>query len=149
MPDLQTILQGNRKERERLLALVAGLKESDFQRRLPNGWTIGVTLVHLAFWDLRQAAMLKRWLEQGVKPAPIASMDPDVVNGPLATLSETIPSQAVVKLVTDAAQAIDELVKKLTPAQAEELSQSGLERNIHRAQHRRHHLDKIEKTLSQ
>jgi hypothetical protein len=145
MSDLQTIIQENKKERERLLTLVVGLKEADFQRRLPNGWTITVALVHLAFWDLSQVARLKRWMEKGVKPP---SYDADTINEALAVLSEAIPPQAVVKLVKDAAEAIDQLVEKLTPAQAGEITQMGFEWNIHRALHRRNHLDKIEKTLA-
>jgi hypothetical protein len=147
MSQLQNIVEDNRKERKRLSALVAGLKEADFAKRLPNGWTVGQALAHLAFWDLRQAMMLKRWLEQGEKPATIASMDPDAVNGPLAILSASLPAKEVVKLTTAAAEAIDQLVEKLTSAQCGELIGMGLERNIYRALHRRNHLDKIESVL--
>lgn len=148
MAELQTYVQDNQKERGRLLALMAGLKEADFARPLPNGWTIGVALAHLAFWDLSQVARLKRWMDQKVKPA---SMDAEAINGPLAALSEAIPPRAVVKLAKEAAEAIDHMVEKLTPVQARELLEMGLERNLHRALHRalhrRNHLDKIEKAL--
>ena len=147
MADLQTYVQDNKVERERLLSLMKALRESDFARKLPNGWTISVALAHLAFWDLRQTYMLKNWLEQGVQPATIASMNPDAINGPLATLSEVIPTKAVVKLLTEAVEGVDAIVEKLTQAQVDELVNAGLERNIHRALHRRYHLEKIEKAL--
>jgi hypothetical protein len=144
MADLQSFNLENTKERARLKALAAGLKEGDFTRRLPNGWTVGATLAHLAFWDLRQVNLLKRWLEKDAQPA---SIDPDAINGPLAVLSEKIPAPAVVQLVTDAAEQADGAVEKLTPSQAETILKIGSERFLRRALHRREHLDKIEKTL--
>jgi hypothetical protein len=144
MADLQTILKDNKMQRERLSALMSGLKDADYAHPLPNGWTVGVALAHLAFWDLSQVARLTRWLKEGVKPV---SVDPEAINGPLAALSEGLPPKAVAKLAGDAAQSVDHLVEKLTPKQAEELIGMGLERNIHRAQHRRLHLDKIDKAL--
>ena len=144
MSNLQRFIQENRTERERLLALMAGMKEADYHRTLPNGWTVGVALVHLAFWDLSQVARMKSWKDQGVKPA---SLDPEAINGPLAALSEAIHPKAVVKLATEAAEAADRMVESLTPAQAEELVKMGLERNLQRYGHRRLHLDKIEEAL--
>lgn len=140
------MIQENRKEREKLLALMAGLKDEDFGRRLPNGWTVTVTLAHLAFWDLYQWTMLKRWLAEGGKPAQ-GITDSRCVNDPLSILSESISSRAVVILAADAAEAIDRMVEKLTSAQVEELLKMGLERTLHRALHRRNHLEKIEKNL--
>jgi hypothetical protein len=148
MADLQNIIQDNRKERERLLALVAGLKEGDFSRHLPNGWTITVALVHLAFWDLRALTALRRWLAEGDKPGSIpSSIDARSVNDPLSILSEDIPFQTATKLAADAAEKADREVEKLTPAQVEEFLKVGQERFLHRALHRREHLDRIEKTL--
>lgn len=144
MPDLQTIIQDNRKERERLMALLTSKKGIDLGRRLMNGWTVKGALTHLAFWDLRQLSMLKRWVMDGKKPVQV---DADSVNDPVSLISEFIPSPSVVNLVVSAAEAIDKEVESLTPAQAEELIKMGFERNIHRALHRRNHLDKIEKTL--
>ncbi len=146
MPDLQTMIQENREERERLSALMAGLKDGDFGRRLPNGWSVTVTLAHLAYWDLYQWNLLKRWLAEGGKPAQGVT-DSRYVNDPLSVLSESISPQAVVLLAADAAEAIDRMVERLTPAQAEELLKMGLERTLHRALHRRNHLEKIEKAL--
>jgi hypothetical protein len=144
MPEFQTITQENRKERERLSALVAGLREGDFQHRLPNGWTVTMALGHLAFWDLRQATLLKRWSQQGVQPG---SLDAEAINEPLSVLSASIYPQAVVRLVVEAAETIDHAVEQLTPSQVKDLLKMGLERNLHRALHRREHLDKIEKAL--
>ncbi len=144
MSKLQIIIEENQKERERLLAFMAGLSEKDFNFRLPKGWTITMVLGHLAFWDIRQATLLRRWIQEGVQPA---SLDADAVNEGVSRLSAAIAPQAVVKLAADAAQTIDSAIEQLTPAQADELLQMGLERNLHRALHRKDHLDKIEKAM--
>ena len=144
MPDLKTMIEDNRKERERLLALLSKKQGVDLGKRLLNGWTVKGTLAHLAFWDLRQLSLIKRWVMDGTKPG---NVDPEGVNDALVLFSEFIPSTSVVNLVIAAAEAVDREVEKLTPAQAEELLKMGLERNIHRALHRRNHLDKIEKAL--
>jgi hypothetical protein len=144
MADLQAFIQENKKERERLLAFMAGLKDGDFTRRMPNGWTVVVTLAHLAFWDFRQATALNRYLTEG---RLIGSLDALAVNDPLSLLSEAIPGPMVVKLTKAAAEMADGMVEKLTQAQADELLGLGLERNLRRSLHRRDHLDKIEKAL--
>ena len=144
MPDLKMMIEDNRKERERLLALLSKKQGVDLGKRLLNGWTVKGTLAHLAFWDLRQLSLIKRWVMDGTKPG---NVDPEGVNDALVLFSEFIPSTSVVNLVIAAAEAVDREVEKLTPAQAEELLKMGLERNIHRALHRRNHLDKIEKAL--
>jgi len=41
----------NTHERQRLRTLVARVSDDDLTRPLPNGWTVAITLAHLAFWD--------------------------------------------------------------------------------------------------
>jgi hypothetical protein len=144
MADLKTLIEDNKKERERLLALMAGLKEQDFRRRLPNGWSVSVALAHLAFWDFYQATALQRWAAKGQMPPALEAL---AVNEPLSLLSEAIPSATVTNFTKAAAEMSDKEVEKLTPAQAEEFFKIGRERFLHRAQHRREHLDKIVKFL--
>jgi hypothetical protein len=144
MADLQTIILENQKERERLLEVMEHLREEDFQRRLPNGWTLSVTLVHLAFWDLRQAMVLKSWMSEGGK---FGTLDARTINDPLGLISESIPPKAAVKLAAEAAEKADGLVGKLSQTQVEELMEMGQERTLRRCLHRRAHLDKIVQAL--
>jgi hypothetical protein len=139
------ILQDNDKELKRIKALVEGMKEGDFAKLLPNGWTITQALTHLAFWDFSQVARLERYIQKGVKPV---SLDFEAINEPLAHVAEALPPAAVAELVVDAAESADRVVEMLTQAQFDELIAMGLERNLHRAQHRRAHLLKIEKALA-
>lgn len=138
------ILQDNAKELARIKALVEGMKEGDYAKLLPNGWTITQALAHLAFWDFSQVARLERYVHKGVKPV---SLDFEAINEPLAHVTEALPPAAVAALVVDAAESADRVVEMLTPAQFDELIGLGLERNLHRAQHRRAHLPKIEAAL--
>jgi len=146
MADLKSIIEENQKERERLLSLMAALRESDFSRRLSNGWTIGVALAHIAFWDLRQVTLLTQWLQKGGQ-SPVLPLDADAINAPLAILSEAVPPRGVVKIATEASQKADGLVAGMTQAQVDEFLKVGSERFLRRALHRREHLDKIEKAL--
>ena len=138
------ILQDNAKELERIKALVEGMKAGDFAKQLPNGWTITQAFAHLAFWDFSQVVRLERYIHKGVKPV---SLDFEAINDPLAQMTESLPPAAIAELVVDAAEAANRVVETLTQAQFDELIGLGLERNLHRAQHRRAHLPKIEETL--
>lgn len=146
MADLKDIIRDNQKELVRLKALVGTLKEKDFAKLLPNGWTVGVALAHLAFWDQRASMLLRNWLEKGAPPASIPG-DPEAINNPLAVVSQAIPPAATARLALQAAETADGQVKGLTPQKAGEFLKVGSERFLHRALHRRDHLDKIEKAL--
>jgi len=144
MPDLQTIIQDNSREKQRLLALLSNKQGVDLGKRLMNGWTVKGTLAHLAFWDLRQLSAIKRWTMDQVQPG---NVDPAAINDAIILFAEFMPVASVVNLVIAAAGAVDQEVEKLTPDQAEELVKMGFGRNIHRALHRKNHLDKIEAAL--
>lgn len=144
MSQLKHFIEDNKKERERLFALIDGLKEADFARKQSNGWTVGAALCHLAFWDWTHVTRLRAWLEKGTKPP---QLDADSINEGLAVLSASVPPKEVVKLVKQAAETIDGMIEKLTPEQSGELIGMGLDRTLHRALHRQYHLPKIEKAL--
>ena len=80
----------NTHERQRLRTLVARLSEDDLTRPLPNGWTVAITLAHLAFWDRQRLALLQRWERDGVKPAPA---DADTINDGVRALATALPPQ--------------------------------------------------------
>jgi hypothetical protein len=136
----------NAKQRRRMAALITPLSAEQLERLLPNGWTVAVALAHLAFWDLRQVTLLRRWLEEGVKPA---SLDAEAINEPLSHLGLALSPEAAVALALDAAEAVDQAVEKLTDAQVNELVGMGCGKNLQRFSHRQNHLDKIEEVLGQ
>ncbi len=140
----QSYVNENAHARQRLESLAASMGDPDLRRRLPNGWTVADVFVHLAFWDFRQLALLKRWEETGVSPSP---MDFDSVNEAVCAVSASVPPRAAVGLALTAAEAVDAKIERLPADLAAAIEQGGHERVLRRALHRNAHLDQIEKAL--
>jgi len=134
----------NKQERERLRALVTRLSDQELALRLSNGWTVSDTLVHLAFWDLRQLAVLRQWIEKGVQPVPI---DDRTTNEAVSILAKSIPPKAAASLWLGAAESVDGLLETIKPELEAEILRQGHERLLRRSLHRREHLAKIEEAL--
>ena len=88
-------LQENTASRRRLETLVRRLSNEDLTRTTPDGWTIAALLAHLAFWDQRVLALLRRWKEKGIDLSPI---DPDAVNDALKPLCLALDLRAAIAL---------------------------------------------------
>jgi hypothetical protein len=144
MTDFNYFVAENKNERDRLLTLTSRLTNKELGVKLPNGWTLAMTLSHLAFWDLTQANRLKNWIEKGEAPTLIKG---NSENDALAVLAAVIPPQETVKLVNESAEAIDRELEKLDKGKVENLMKMGFERMLRRSLHRKTHLDQIEKTL--
>jgi hypothetical protein len=134
----------NEAERQRLRGLALIITNQQLALQLPNGWTVADTLVHLAFWDLRALAVLKRWKKDGFKPIPI---DADTTNEAVNILAETIMPHAAVALAVYASGLIDKEIEGVSTDLIAAILNAGQERFLRRAQHRKEHLDKIEKVL--
>jgi hypothetical protein len=134
----------NTGERQRLRALIARLTDDDLQRLLPNGWTVAITLAHLAFWDRQRLALVQRWERGGVQPAPA---DADPINEAVRALATALPPRAAAQLALDAAEAIDRAVEELSAEVLAAIEAGGQGSLLRRALHRRGHLDRIEHAL--
>ena len=142
MPDKYTI--ENASERDRLFRLTAGLTDAQLRRPMPIGWSVATKLVHLAFWDQYCLGLLRAWRRNSVSASTV---DVDAVNGAVRALSQAIPMAAVGPLVRAAAEAIDREVAEIAPDLRASIEAIGRERVLHRAVHRREHLDQIEQAL--
>jgi hypothetical protein len=60
----------NAAERARLQALVARLTDADMARAVGEEWTVGVALMHLAFWDRLSLAKFEEWERTGTVDIP-------------------------------------------------------------------------------
>ena len=58
----------NRENTRRLRRLVARLSDDDLRRELPEGWTVGDALAHLAFYDRRAQILLERFAREASSP---------------------------------------------------------------------------------
>jgi len=137
-------VEENAAQRRRLSALTAGCTEDDLRRDAGNGWSVATKLAHLAFWDQYSLALVRRWEREGVQSLP---SEVDAVNEAVRVLSAAIPLGATVELARAAAQAIDETLEGITAGLEAAIEAAGRARILRRSEHRREHLDQIEKAL--
>ena len=140
----ETYSRQNAAERQRLTKLTAELTEEDLNRPMPNGWSVATKLAHLAFWDLCFLALIEEWERADFD---YSRSKFDAINHAVLALSRLIPPTAVVGLVRDAADAIDRKLETVSPQLVAAIETAGCVHILHRAQHRREHLDQIEKVL--
>ena len=136
----------NAHERKRLSALVATLSDADLARPLPAGWTVAAVLGHLAFWDQRIIALLPR-LERGEAIGPIEEMDVDWINDAAKPMLLAIPPRRMAELAVAIADAVDDKAATLSDALLARAVAAGPALSLRRAEHRRTHLDEIERAL--
>lgn len=137
----------NDAQRERLRALVERLSDADLARLLSAGWTIAGALAHLAFWDQRALVLLERWElgGPGATPPPINHDDVDWINDAAKALCLALPPRAAARLAVSTAEAVDRKVAALPDDRVVANVAAGSPLNLLRAQHRREHLDEIER----
>jgi hypothetical protein len=144
MPMERAYATENTHERQRLRTVVARLSDDDLKRPLPNGWTVAITLAHLAFWDRQRLALLRRWERDGVKPAPT---DADTINEGIRVLATVLTPRTAAQLALDAAEAVDQALEQLSAEMVTQIEVGGQASILRRAVHRRGHLDRIEQAL--
>jgi hypothetical protein len=139
----------NDAERERLRALVARLSDDELRRPMPTGWTVAAMLAHIGFWDARAISLLAKW-GRGVAPSP-ADYEPedvDWINDAAKPLCLALPPRDAARLALRLAEEADGKVAALSDAMLATIRAAGSPVNLSRAEHRREHLDDIERALS-
>jgi hypothetical protein len=139
----------NRAQLARLRALIDKLSDRDLAAPMDAGWTVAGVLAHLAFWDQRIVILVDRWAEgRGTPPAAIEEAAVDWINDAGKLLCMALPPRVAARLAIDAAIAADERVAALTDAQLAANAAVGRPVSPLRAEHRREHLDEIERALA-
>ena len=72
-----TFDEKNRRERERMRALIERLSDADLKRKVNEHWTVAAYLLHVGFWDARN-----RWLSDKQRsgvPFTESDVEPDDV----------------------------------------------------------------------
>ncbi len=131
----------NARQRERLRALVSQMTDTELSHPLDAGWTVGAALAHLAFWDQRSLALLRKWKKGGVEDSPV---DVDVTNDALLPLCLAIPPRVAADLAVLSAEAIDQELEESSPDLVTRIEGLGGRYRLYRSEHRRLHLDQIE-----
>jgi len=135
----------NAKERERLRRLVSRITDKELNLPMWEGWTVAAGLAHLAFWDQRALVLMKKWKTSGVAPSPV---DDDVTNDSILPLCLALPPRAAANLAVAAADAIDFELEKAPDAFITAISKLNERYRLYRCDHRKVHLDQIEKLIS-
>ncbi len=112
------------------------------------GWTVAGVLAHMAFWDARAVHLADKWTG-GVAPCE-ADLEPenvDWINDAAKPLCLALPPRTAARM---ALQMADEADRKVAALPERILAQNvavGEPLNLSRADHRREHLDDIERQL--
>ena len=138
----------NDAERERLRALVRRLSDGDLARSMDAGWTVASVLAHVALWDQRVVVLLDDWERRGPSWTPPLedARDVDWVNDAAKPLCLALPPRVAAELAVSIAETVDERVAAVSDPLIEANARAGV-LNWRRAQHRREHLDEIERAL--
>jgi hypothetical protein len=145
----RTYLTENDAERQRLFSLVEPLTDEQLSLSMPAGWTVAGVLAHMAFWDARAVYWLDRW-DGGVEPSPPdfeTREDVEWINEAAKPLCLALPPRAAAQLALRLAEETDRRVKVLNVDLLKKIEAAGCPFNLSRADHRREHLDDIERAL--
>ncbi|MDP2625953.1 MAG: maleylpyruvate isomerase N-terminal domain-containing protein [Candidatus Rokubacteria bacterium] len=139
----------NRVERQRLQALAARLGDEQLSRPLAAGWTIAGVLGHLAYWDQRILVLIERWQQEGAAalPKPLDHADVDWINDAAKPMLLALSPRRAAELAVTIAEAVDRTVEALPDDLVVRNAAAGSPVNLLRAEHRREHLDEIERAL--
>jgi hypothetical protein len=137
----------NDAERARLKAVIARLTDADMARAMSEEWTIGVGLMHLAFWDGLSLSKFEEWERTGTVQIPPMRDMVDGINHAMLPWWRTIAPAQVRHAVIAAAEAVDRKAETL-PEPIVEAILAVRPRSLARAIHRRQHLDQIERALA-
>lgn len=139
----------NDVERARMESLVARLQDEQLARPMPDGWTVAGQLAHVGFWDARAVFALRKWAHDGAPPPPgdYEPEDPAWINDSAKPLCLALPPRTAAQLALRLAREADSGIAALSDELVEKIRVAG-PFNISRAEHRREHLDEIERALA-
>lgn len=135
----------NRAARERLDAVIARMGDRDVA--LDDGWTAAALLAHLAFWDRLAATRLEKYLRDREPPVFATDDVTELTNGAGMRQWKDTPTRIAAAQARDAAAALDRLIETLPADALAALSALGRPGVLDRSNHRKEHLDQIDRAL--
>jgi hypothetical protein len=142
----RSYVANNDSERARLKALVAKSGDADLARPMPGGWTVAAVLGHLAFWDQRILTLIDAW-ERGTPPPLGNAADVDWINDAGKPFLLALAPRKAAEMAVSIAEAVDRRVAALPDDLVAKNAAAGGLLNLSRADHRKEHLDEIERIL--
>lgn len=137
------VFQSNRESTERMKQIVLGLTDQQMKSALPNGWTISVTLAHLAFWDQRVIHVIELANKDG---KVIPSNYDESLNDLLEPFLRAIPPHEAASKAINTAETLDRMLEECSAdifGQLEAVNHRWVDRSLHRNAH----LDDIDSFL--
>ncbi|MBN2084606.1 MAG: maleylpyruvate isomerase N-terminal domain-containing protein [Anaerolineales bacterium] len=143
-PFIPIVIRENTAEHVRLADLAAGLTDEELARPVDAGWTVAALLAHLAFWDARAILLIEKWKREGIGPSPV---DVDIINDAARDLCLAIPPRAAAELAVKKSLEINQTIEALTSEMVEGIQTIGTAVHLTRSEHKRMHLEEIERAL--
>ncbi|WP_020470868.1 hypothetical protein [Zavarzinella formosa] len=144
MPVSEAFAESNRQQTERLRSLARRLTPEMLAIRLPHGWTVAVSLAHVAFWDRQRLCLMRRWASGNLCNG---GYDGELFNEVLLPFLEMIPPERTPAMAVETAEEVDAFLLAV-PDEVVQMALSRPDRpNLDRGSHREHHLDRIEQAL--
>jgi len=136
----QPIFQANRESTFRMKELIQRLSDAQMTSVLFNGWTVSVTLAHLAFWDQRVSHVI----DMAKKEGRVIRTELDIqLNDIIEPFLRAIPPAEAAKLALSSANTLDQQLEGCSPEMIDQLEKES-PRWVNRSLHRNSHLDDIE-----
>jgi hypothetical protein len=142
--DIASVIRENQAGHEALASLVERLTDEDLARPLGSGRNIAAALLHLAFWDARAVVLIEKWQREGVGSSPV---DVDVINDSVLAVCGAVPPRAAAGLAVEKSAEINRLLESLPPKMIEQIREKGPAVHLARHEHKRIHIQEIEKAL--
>jgi hypothetical protein len=139
-------VRANDESRARLRALVERLDRAELTRSPMQGWSVSALLAHLAFWDRFN---VHRWRSRlaGTQLPALDALD-DLINDAALPGWNALPPEVAARDALASAEEGDAFVAALTPEITVRWLAEGRPRSLYRSEHRREHLDDIERALA-
>lgn len=146
MPVSAEMAESNRTQTERLRQLAGRLTPAMLAVRLPRGWTVAVTLAHLALWDRQRLCLMRRWAAGEERHG---GYDGDVFNEAFLPVLEAVAPDRAVALALQAAEEVDAFLLAV-PDEVVTMALARPDRpNLDRGSHRAYHLDRVDQALAE
>lgn len=138
--ETKQIFRSNRESTVRMKQLIQRLSDTQLASVLPNGWTVSVTLAHLAFWDQR----VQHVIEMAKKEGRVVRTELDIqLNDIIEPFLRAIPPAEAARLALSSAERLDQQLEDCSPEMIDQLAKES-PRWVDRSLHRNGHLDDIE-----
>ena len=148
MPADRPHVRENETQLRRLRTFLATVTDEELKRPLDAGWTVAGVLGHLAFWDQRTLLLLERWSRDGsLRPHGLDEPTVDWINDAGKPMLLAVPPREMANLALSIAEAVDRKVAALPDDFASRNAAAGSPVMLLRAEHRKEHLDEIERAL--